>query len=69
MSGSSTAVDYASGGRLSMEDMSSGQRCMSDDSLAELRSCGQVENGTPSTSPPYWGTDDEDSDCGMLFPY
>ncbi|XP_020269602.1 MATH domain-containing protein At5g43560-like isoform X2 [Asparagus officinalis] len=64
MSGSSTAVDFASGGRLSMEDTSSGQRCMSDDSFAELRSCGQVENGTPSTSPPYWGTDDEDNDCG-----
>jgi len=69
MSGSTTIVDYASGGRLSTEDMSSGQRCLSDDSLVELRSCGQVENGTPSTSPPYWDTDDDDDDCGMFFPY
>lgn len=60
MSSSSTVVDYASGGRLSTEEMSSGQRCMSDDSLVELRSCGQIENGTPSTSPPYWDTDDDD---------
>jgi len=69
MSGSTTIVDYSSGGRLSTEDMSSGQRCLSDDSLTELRSCGQVENGTPSTSPPYWDTDDDDDDCGIFFLY
>jgi len=68
MSGSTTMVDYSSGGRLSTEDMS-GQRCLSDDSLMELRSCGQFENGTPSTSPPYWDTDDDEDDCGILFLY
>ncbi|XP_068669726.1 TNF receptor-associated factor homolog 1b-like isoform X2 [Aristolochia californica] len=40
-----------------------GQRCQSGNSLAEWRSSEQVENGTPSTSPPYWDTDD-DEDCG-----
>lgn len=64
MSGSSALSDYASGGRLTTEDTS--QRCPSDDSLVEVRSCGQVENGTPSTSPPYWDTDDDDDDCGRL---
>ncbi|XP_059632399.1 TNF receptor-associated factor homolog 1a isoform X2 [Cornus florida] len=38
------------------------QRCQSGET-AEWRSSEQVENGTPSTSPPYWDTDDED-DCG-----
>ncbi|KAK1296719.1 MATH domain-containing protein [Acorus calamus] len=58
MAGSSSE-DYAGRG---LEDISSGQRCQSD-SLAEWRSCDQVENGVPSTSPPYWDTDDDD-DCG-----
>ena len=57
--------DYGAGGRSSsMDDMSSGQRCQSGE-LAEWRSCEQVENGTPSTSPPYWDTDDDD-DIGMF---
>lgn len=47
-----------------LEVTSSSQRCQSAHSLAEWRSCEQVENGTPSTSPPYWDTDDGD-DCGM----
>ncbi|CAN6439439.1 unnamed protein product [Victoria cruziana] len=47
----------------SSEVISSNQRCPSGDSLSEWRSCEQVENGTPSTSPPYWDTDDDD-DCG-----
>ncbi|KAG9445190.1 hypothetical protein H6P81_016530 [Aristolochia fimbriata] len=47
----------------SSEGLSSGQRCQSGDSLAEWRSSEQVENGIPSTSPPYWDTDDDD-DCG-----
>ncbi|KAG1347460.1 TNF receptor-associated factor [Cocos nucifera] len=56
--------DYETGGRSSSTDeMLSEQRCQSGDSLAEWRSCEQVENGTPSTSPPFWDTDDED-DCG-----
>ncbi|XP_010262249.1 PREDICTED: MATH domain-containing protein At5g43560-like [Nelumbo nucifera] len=47
----------------SSEGISSGQRCQSGEALAEWRSSEQVENGTPSTSPPYWDTDDDD-DCG-----
>lgn len=58
--------DYETGGRSSSTDeMLSEQRCQSGDSLAEWRSCEQVENGTPSTSPPFWDSDDED-DCGEL---
>lgn len=41
------------------------QRCQYGEALVEWRSSEQVENGTPSTSPPYWDTDDDD-DCGML---
>ncbi|XP_043811073.1 TNF receptor-associated factor homolog 1b isoform X2 [Manihot esculenta] len=44
----------------SIEGISSGQRCQSGEALAEWRSSEQVENGTPSTSPPYWDTDDDD---------
>ncbi|KAF9673538.1 hypothetical protein SADUNF_Sadunf10G0034600 [Salix dunnii] len=44
----------------STEGNSSGQRCQSGELLAEWRSSEQVENGTPSTSPPYWDTDDDD---------
>ncbi|KAA8527728.1 hypothetical protein F0562_035403 [Nyssa sinensis] len=48
----------------SLEGISSGQqRCQSGEALAEWRSSEQLENGTPSTSPPYWDTDDDD-DCG-----
>ncbi|XP_077239332.1 TNF receptor-associated factor homolog 1b-like [Tasmannia lanceolata] len=43
--------------------ISSRQQCQYGDSLVEWRSCDQVENSTPSTSPPYWDTDDDD-DCG-----
>ncbi|KAJ6321633.1 hypothetical protein OIU77_011663 [Salix suchowensis] len=42
------------------DGISSGQRCQSGEALAEWRSSEQVENGTPSTSPPYWDTDDDD---------
>ncbi|XP_061359175.1 TNF receptor-associated factor homolog 1a-like isoform X1 [Gastrolobium bilobum] len=44
----------------SVEGIFSGQRCQSGEALAEWRSSEQVENGTPSTSPPYWDTDDDD---------
>ena len=44
----------------SVEGMSSGQRCQAGEALAEWRSSEQVENGVPSTSPPYWETDDDD---------
>lgn len=40
----------------------------SADSLAEWRSCEQLENGTPSTSPPCWDTDgDNDSGASLLL--
>ncbi|XP_072988386.1 TNF receptor-associated factor homolog 1a-like isoform X1 [Typha latifolia] len=56
--------EYEINGRSSStETLSSEQSSQSGDSLAEWRSSEQVENGTPSTSPPYWDTD-EDSDCG-----
>lgn len=48
-----------------LEAISTDQRCQSGESLAEWsRSSEQVENGTPSTSPPYYDTDDED--CGLF---
>ncbi|KAF7146079.1 hypothetical protein RHSIM_Rhsim04G0189200 [Rhododendron simsii] len=51
----------------STEGFSSGQQlCESGEALAEWRSSEQLENGIPSTSPPYWDTDDDD-DFGRLF--
>ncbi|XWS53855.1 hypothetical protein CRYUN_Cryun10bG0036100 [Craigia yunnanensis] len=44
----------------SVEGISSGQRCQSGEVLAEWRSSEQVENGAPSTSPPYWDSDEDD---------
>lgn len=44
----------------SLEGFSSGQHCQNGEALAEWRSCEQVDNGTPSTSPPYWDIDDDD---------
>lgn len=38
----------------------------SGEALVEWRSSEQVENGTPSTSPPFWDSDD-DNDGGMLL--
>lgn len=62
MAGSSSEE---SGVGRSSEGISSGQqRCQSGEALAEWRSSEQVENGIPSTSPPYWDTDDDD-DCGL----
>ncbi|XXG67130.1 hypothetical protein AAC387_Pa06g0545 [Persea americana] len=57
------SVREDNGAGRSSEGISSGQRCQSGDSLSEWRSSEQVENGTPSTSPPYWDTDSDD-DCG-----
>lgn len=59
-----TANEESGVGR-SMEGIPSAQRSQSGEALAEWRSSEQVENGTPSTSPPYWDTDDDD-DGGML---
>ncbi|CDY68000.1 BnaAnng25830D, partial [Brassica napus] len=35
------------------------------EALSLWRSSGQVENGTPSTSPSYWDTDDDEEDYGL----
>lgn len=51
----------------SVEGISSGHSCPSGEALAEWRSSEQVENGTPSTSPPYWDTDDDDDGGRVLF--
>ncbi|GAA0155517.1 hypothetical protein LIER_13227 [Lithospermum erythrorhizon] len=58
MAGSSTeetgvgrSVDFVSNGQ---------QQCQTSEALAEWRSSEQVENGSPSTSPPYWDIDDDD---------
>ncbi|KAK9724399.1 hypothetical protein RND81_05G069700 [Saponaria officinalis] len=62
--------EEAAGGRLA-GGLSSGQRCHSSDALnplTEWRFSEQVENGTPSTSPPYWDTDDSDDDGGSKPP-
>ncbi|TMW96306.1 hypothetical protein EJD97_007593 [Solanum chilense] len=59
----SSASEEAGIGK-SLEGVSKGQqRCQYSETLAERRYCEQMENGTPSTSPPYWDSDDED-DCG-----
>ncbi|CAN4091185.1 unnamed protein product [Withania somnifera] len=59
----SSACDEAGSMRF-LEGLSNGQqRCQSSEALAEWRSSEQVENGTPSTSPPYWDSDD-DKDAG-----
>ncbi|KAL8142782.1 hypothetical protein V2J09_015814 [Rumex salicifolius] len=57
-------VREESAGR-SSEGLSSRQDCDSGEALTEWRSCEQVETGTPSTSPPYWDTDDSDDDGGL----
>lgn len=62
----SASTNEDSGAGRSVEENSSGQRSQSEEALAEWRSSDQVENGTPSTSPPYWDIDDED-DYGMCF--
>ena len=41
-----------------------GQYSLSGEALSQWRSSTQVENGTPSTSPSYWDTDD-DEDYGL----
>nr|GMD80288.1 MATH domain-containing protein At5g43560-like isoform X1 [Ipomoea batatas] len=45
----------------SLEGVSSEQqRCQFGEALAEWRSSEQVENGIPSTSPPFWDSDGDD---------
>lgn len=50
----------------SVEESSNGQHSQAGEALSEWRSSGQVENGTPSTSPSYWDID-EDDDYGRCF--
>lgn len=52
----------------STDVISSGQRCQTGEALAEWRSSEQVENGIPSTSPPYWDSDDSDDTGVFSFP-
>ncbi|KZV53687.1 MATH domain-containing protein [Dorcoceras hygrometricum] len=45
----------------SFEEAANGhQLCQTGEALVELRSSDHIENGTPSTSPPYWDSDDVD---------
>ncbi|CAH2046592.1 unnamed protein product [Thlaspi arvense] len=64
MLGMSETTNEDSGGGRSVEESSNGQRSQSAEALAEWRSSDRVENGTPSTSPPYWDIDEED-DFGL----
>lgn len=50
------------------EESINGQYSLSGEALSQWRSSTQVENGTPSTSPSYWDTDDDDDeDYGTCF--
>ncbi|KAF8733357.1 hypothetical protein HU200_014963 [Digitaria exilis] len=62
MAGTLVEDNTGDGRSSSTEEMPSDQQSHSGDSLAEWRSSEQVENGTPSTSPAYSDTDDDD--CG-----
>ncbi|XP_073283683.1 TNF receptor-associated factor homolog 1a-like isoform X2 [Primulina huaijiensis] len=45
----------------SLEDSANGQQlCRSGEALVEWRYSEHIESGTPSTSPPYWDSDDDD---------
>uniref|UniRef100_A0A2N9IKN2 Uncharacterized protein n=1 Tax=Fagus sylvatica TaxID=28930 RepID=A0A2N9IKN2_FAGSY len=61
-----TASEESGVGR-SLEGISSGLRCQSGEALAEWRSSEQVENGTPSTSPPDWDTDDDNDEEVVMW--
>ncbi|CAH9136282.1 unnamed protein product [Cuscuta epithymum] len=55
------AVNETAGVGRSLQGLSSGQQVyQSGEALAEWRSSEQVENGIPSTSPPYWDSDNDD---------
>ncbi|KAF8772355.1 hypothetical protein HU200_005849 [Digitaria exilis] len=64
MAGTLVEDNTGDGRSSSTEEMPSDQQSHSGDSLAEWRSSEQVENGTPSTSPAYSDTDDDD--CGLV---
>lgn len=61
-----TVDEEDSGVGRSVEESSNGQHSQSGEALSEWRSSGQVENGTPSTSPLYWDSD-QDDDFGKCF--
>lgn len=63
------AVSEEALGMRSVESFANGHHSQSGEALAEWRSSEQVENGTPSTSPPYWDTDDDDEEAGTLLSY
>ncbi|CAN0904380.1 TNF receptor-associated factor homolog 1b [Linum grandiflorum] len=54
-----TVSEEAGAGRTA-DGISSGQRCQAGETMVEWRSSDQVVTGAPSTSPPYWDTDDDD---------
>ncbi|KAF2616875.1 hypothetical protein F2Q68_00042804 [Brassica cretica] len=58
-------VDEDSGVGRSVEASTNGQYSLSGEALSQWRCSTQVENGTPSTSPSYWDTDDDDDDYGL----
>ncbi|XP_062207037.1 TNF receptor-associated factor homolog 1a-like isoform X2 [Phragmites australis] len=60
MAGAVTIGDSVAG----MTGLGDEDRSMCGGSLSEGRSCEQVDNGSPSTSPPFWDTDGEDDDPG-----
>ncbi|KAH0913635.1 hypothetical protein HID58_036956, partial [Brassica napus] len=62
--GMAETVDEDSGVGRSVEASTNGQYSLSGEALSQWRCSTQVENGTPSTSPSYWDTDDDD-DYGL----
>ncbi|KAF8111690.1 hypothetical protein N665_0073s0048 [Sinapis alba] len=59
-------AETVSGVGRSVEGSSNGHHSLSGgEAVSEWRSSSQVENGTPSTSPSYWDTDDDDEDYGL----
>ncbi|XP_022154806.1 MATH domain-containing protein At5g43560-like isoform X2 [Momordica charantia] len=60
----SVVSEEAEGMRSVDSSIANGHHSQPGEALAEWRSSEQVENGTPSTSPPYWDTDDDDDDAG-----
>ncbi|CAN0904399.1 TNF receptor-associated factor homolog 1b, partial [Linum grandiflorum] len=54
-----TVSEEAGAGRTA-DGISGAQRCQAGETMVEWRSSDQVVTGTPSTSPPYWDTDDDD---------
>ncbi|KAL0884448.1 hypothetical protein Bca101_008429 [Brassica carinata] len=60
-----TTVDEDSGVGRSVGESPNGKYSLSGEALSQWRTSTQVENGTPSTSPSYWDSDDDDGDYGL----